>query len=89
MNVLITGVSSGLGLGFAKAAKDQGARVYGVSRRDCPIALDGFANLDLTDFDQIEACVKSLLSGLTMFPRSRGSQRRSAGCHLAHEPSQT
>ncbi len=64
LNVLITGVSSGLGLGFAKAAKAQGDRVYGVSRRDCPIGLDGFAHLDLSDFEQIEACMRSLLSGL-------------------------
>lgn len=65
MNVLITGVSSGLGLGFAKVAKAQGAKVFGVSRRDCSIDLDAFANLDLTDFGQIEACISSLLAGLT------------------------
>lgn len=37
MNVLITGNSSGLGLGLTEALMDQGAIVWGLSRRGCPL----------------------------------------------------
>ncbi len=37
MNVLITGNSSGLGLGFTEALMDREAIVWGMSRRGCPL----------------------------------------------------
>jgi benzil reductase ((S)-benzoin forming) len=67
-NVFITGVSSGLGLGMAKAYLKMGARVYGVSRRE-PKELAGrpdfhFASVDLAGLDRIAPAVDRLLQGV-------------------------
>ena len=40
MNVLITGTSSGLGLALARELLDNGATVYGISRKFNPILKD-------------------------------------------------
>lgn len=64
--VFITGVSSGIGHGIAKTYLRMGWKVLGVSRRH-PQDLVGafcFEKLDLTDFEQIEACLKRLLNGI-------------------------
>ncbi|MDQ3001611.1 MAG: SDR family NAD(P)-dependent oxidoreductase [Fibrobacterota bacterium] len=66
--VFITGVSSGLGLGLTKAYLDDGARVYGLSRRE-PKGLSDrsgfhFASVDLSGLEQIAPAVERLLEGV-------------------------
>ncbi|MCG8428444.1 MAG: SDR family NAD(P)-dependent oxidoreductase [Chromatiales bacterium] len=61
--MLITGNSSGLGLGLSKAFLAQGGKVYGCSRRGC--GLDGDCEdirCDLSDFDAIPLALEALLS---------------------------
>jgi benzil reductase ((S)-benzoin forming) len=67
-NIFITGVSSGLGLGLAKAFLNEGPSVFGLSRRE-PTDLRSnpnfkFQELNLANFESIPAAVKNLLSGL-------------------------
>jgi NAD(P)-dependent dehydrogenase (short-subunit alcohol dehydrogenase family) len=64
MNLLITGNSSGLGLGFSQEALKQGWRVYGCSRRGCE--LEGVQDIlcDLQDFTAIPKALASLLEGV-------------------------
>jgi NAD(P)-dependent dehydrogenase (short-subunit alcohol dehydrogenase family) len=64
--VLISGASSGIGKEAARTLKKAGAVVYGAARRsEVMKGLEGdgirTAQLDLTDEDSIEACVKSIL----------------------------
>lgn len=64
MNVLITGNSSGLGLGFTEALLAQGATVWGLSRRGCPLQDDGLRDTrqDLADLNAVPDALERLLS---------------------------
>lgn len=68
MHVLITGVSSGLGEGLARAFLGRGSLVYGVSRREPEELREDpgfhFHLLDLTHFDSIGPALDELLSGV-------------------------
>ena len=64
-NIFITGVSSGIGHGLAKAYLERGERVYGISRRAPADLLDDagmhFAPLDLTAYEKVApVCEKHL-----------------------------
>ncbi len=66
--VLITGVSSGLGLGLAKFYLEQGVSVYAINR-SLPDALKDdknfhFISCNLSDETQVKISLKSLLSGV-------------------------
>lgn len=69
MNILITGVSSGIGHGLARELLDQGNTVYGVSRRT-PRGLEHprfhFGALDLARFDDIAPAMHELVPSGTM-----------------------
>ncbi len=60
MVVLITGVSSGIGLGNAKIFIEKGHRVYGISRR--LVALDGLNHYpgDITDSNRISEIIDDI-----------------------------
>ena len=60
-NALVTGTSSGLGLGLAGALRDTGYAVYGCSRRGCPIDGVHDVRVDLADHDAIPAALERLL----------------------------
>ncbi len=63
--ILITGASSGIGLGLARAALDRGDRVLAVQRRPSPVGKrDGFTEVltDLTDFDRTAPALTRLLT---------------------------
>ncbi len=65
MNVLITGNSSGLGLGLTRQLLQQGAIVWGLSRRGCPIHDDeGLRDrkVDLGNLGNLEHHLERLLS---------------------------
>lgn len=67
--VLLTGVSSGIGLGLAREALNRGAQVFGLSRR-APEALKGipgfhFVSVDLARFEDIAPALNRLLSGVS------------------------
>lgn len=64
--ILITGVSSGLGLGLAKFYLEKGKTVYAINRT-CPSELKKFDNFyfsscDLTDENAVKNTIASLLS---------------------------
>ncbi|MEM9445180.1 MAG: SDR family NAD(P)-dependent oxidoreductase [Verrucomicrobiota bacterium] len=61
MKVFITGVSSGIGLGLVEYNLKQGAEVYGVSRRPCPIDEATFCALDITDSKAVQKNLELLL----------------------------
>ncbi len=63
-NILITGVSRGLGLGLAQAYLDAGNRVYGISRSRAPLDHGHFSQVtgDLDELDQIPNVLEKLLS---------------------------
>ncbi|MGM0553865.1 MAG: SDR family NAD(P)-dependent oxidoreductase [Pseudomonadota bacterium] len=64
-SALITGNSSGLGLGLTRVLLEQGVKVFGMSRRGCPddgVAADERA--DLADFDATARAMDRLLDGL-------------------------
>ncbi len=65
-NVLITGVSSGIGYGLLKSYLKTGYHVYGVSRREVNIDSERFhfATLDLAEIDSISKTITSLLEGI-------------------------
>ena len=64
-SALVTGNSSGLGLGFTRVLLQQGAQVYGMSRRGCPEAgVAGDAQVDLADFDATARAINTLLDGV-------------------------
>ncbi len=68
MNVLITGVSSGIGLALARAFIDQGAVVFGTSRREPPAkVLESirFVPSDLSDFECVPRMLEELLGEVT------------------------
>ena len=61
----VTGVSSGIGLGLTRACLQQGARVYGLSRRKPELADSSgfvFSDADLADLDALPRTVKALLA---------------------------
>jgi len=65
-SILITGVSSGLGLGLAKYYLQQGREVYAINR-SCPNSLEEYNNFhfvscDLTDEKAVALSLQSLLS---------------------------
>ncbi len=65
MNILITGVSSGLGLGLAKYYLEKGHTVYGLSRRENPelSSFDNFKFLkqDISRFEELKTGLSSFL----------------------------
>jgi benzil reductase ((S)-benzoin forming) len=66
--ILITGVSSGLGLGLAEYYLQQGKVVYAINRH-CPEELSAYENFhfsscDLTDEKAVKRSVETLLSNL-------------------------
>ena len=70
LNVLITGVSSGLGYGLAQQYLAAGHTVYGLSRRvpeDLVAAGLRFAAVDLADVDVAEPAVAALIAEVTQF----------------------
>lgn len=62
-SVLITGTSSGLGEALAEHYLDQGARVYGLSRRGSPIQHENLfdTQLDLGELEHITPVIEDLL----------------------------
>lgn len=62
-SVLITGNSSGLGLGLTDCYLEQGWQVYGMSRRGCPLQAENLHDVqcDLADFDAIPGRLEALL----------------------------
>lgn len=62
MNILITGVSSGIGHGLAQQYLAQGNTVYGLSRRT-PTGLDGleFGALDLARAQDVAPAIRQLI----------------------------
>jgi NAD(P)-dependent dehydrogenase (short-subunit alcohol dehydrogenase family) len=64
-NVLITGNSSGLGLGLSEVLLAHGYKVFGCSRRGCKLAGDIVdIQCDLTEFDTITQKLEQLLQGV-------------------------
>ncbi|MEK8018945.1 MAG: SDR family NAD(P)-dependent oxidoreductase [Candidatus Parabeggiatoa sp.] len=65
-NVLITGISSGIGYGLLKFYLQAGYHVYGISRRNVNIDSERFhfASLDLAESDIISKTITSLLEGV-------------------------
>lgn len=64
-SALISGNSSGLGLGLTRVLLEQGARVYGMSRRGCPEpGVAGDEQVDLSDFDATAAAMERLLAAV-------------------------
>lgn len=66
-NVLITGVSAGIGHALAKEYLRRGATVFGCSRKTPTNLMDHakfrFAPMDLTQHDQVASTMQSLLGG--------------------------
>lgn len=64
MNILITGNSAGLGLGLTGALLNDGATVWGMSRRGCPLTDDGLRDTrqDLADINAVPDALDRLLS---------------------------
>ncbi|MBW9265006.1 MAG: SDR family NAD(P)-dependent oxidoreductase [Candidatus Thiodiazotropha sp. (ex. Lucinisca nassula)] len=64
-NALITGNSSGLGLGLSKVLLARGYRIFGCSRRGCDLPGEIVdVHCDLTEFDAIAQKLKQLLQGI-------------------------
>ncbi|WP_018144775.1 MULTISPECIES: SDR family NAD(P)-dependent oxidoreductase [unclassified Thioalkalivibrio] len=64
-SALVTGNSSGLGLGMTRVLLEQSARVYGMSRRGCPEAgVSGDEQVDLSDFGATQDAMERLLQGV-------------------------
>ena len=64
MNVLITGNSSGLGLGLTRQLLERDAIVWGMSRRGCPLHDDGLRDRkhDLANLSTLPEALERLLS---------------------------
>ncbi|MEJ2176668.1 MAG: SDR family NAD(P)-dependent oxidoreductase [Gammaproteobacteria bacterium] len=62
-NIFVTGNSSGLGFGLTKVYLEQGASVYGLSRRGCELEHQALHDIrvDLNDLDSIPAQLERLL----------------------------
>lgn len=65
MNILITGVSSGLGYELAKQFNNEGHCVYGLSRNKSDLDIN-WHSIDLSDIYSIEAVLKSLLDSIEL-----------------------
>ena len=69
-HVLITGVSSGIGLGLAQAYLDRGCQVLGTSRRQPDSLVDNpqfrFQAMDLSQLESIEAPLTSLVADIEL-----------------------
>ena len=65
-NALVTGNSSGLGLGLSHALLDRDYRVFGCSRRGCAALADRVVDVhcDLADLDSIGPGMEQLLAGV-------------------------
>ncbi|WP_026340601.1 SDR family NAD(P)-dependent oxidoreductase [Thioalkalivibrio sp. ALJT] len=64
-SALVTGNSSGLGLGMTRVLLERGARVYGLSRRGCPEAgVSGDEPVDLGDFTATGNAMDRMLQGV-------------------------
>jgi benzil reductase ((S)-benzoin forming) len=65
-NILITGVSSGIGYGLLNYYLNAGDHVYGISRRAVNITSEQFhfAPLDLAEMDNISKTIAALLEGV-------------------------
>lgn len=61
---LVTGNSSGLGLGLTRRLMREGAAVYGLSRSGCPESTAGDVRVDLADYAAIEPAITRLLDGV-------------------------
>jgi benzil reductase ((S)-benzoin forming) len=61
---LVTGNSSGLGLGLTRELMRDGAAVYGLSRSGCPEATAGDVRIDLSDYDAIAPAMAELLDAV-------------------------
>jgi benzil reductase ((S)-benzoin forming) len=61
---LVTGNSSGLGLGLTRMLIRQGAAVYGLSRRGCPEETAGDVRVDLAQYEDIAPAMAQLLDGV-------------------------
>jgi len=61
---LVTGNSSGLGLGLTRRLMRAGAAVYGLSRSGCPESTAGDVRVDLADYESIEPAMARLLEGV-------------------------
>ncbi|MEM6823319.1 MAG: SDR family NAD(P)-dependent oxidoreductase [Verrucomicrobiota bacterium] len=68
MNVLITGVSSGLGHGLAQVHLERGDSVWGLSRRNAPELAKNqkfhFQNIDITQLESMKTKMGQLLGDL-------------------------
>ncbi len=64
MNVLITGNSSGLGLGLTETLLQRDAIVWGMSRRGCPLKNDGLHDrrFDLSNLNTLPEALERLLA---------------------------
>ncbi len=62
-NILITGNSSGLGLGFSEYFLSKGNTVFGMSRRGCPVNHNSLRDIciDLNDLQAIPSSMQQLL----------------------------
>jgi NAD(P)-dependent dehydrogenase (short-subunit alcohol dehydrogenase family) len=58
--IVVTGVSSGIGAETARLLRARGARVFGISRRDATMTLDGFVKADLSDPASVDDAVSQL-----------------------------
>lgn len=68
--ILITGVSSGLGHGLAKAYLEQGATVYGCSRREPTDLIEAglhFKSVDLINEEEGAKTFRALIQGVSHF----------------------
>ena len=63
---LITGNSSGLGLGLTEAYLEEGFEVYGISRRGCGTRHHKLKDIrcDLTDYEAMPLALETLLMGI-------------------------
>ena len=58
--IVVTGVSSGIGMDFAKLARLQGATVIGIDRKDPILTVDHFIHADLGEPKSIDAALAQL-----------------------------
>ncbi|TVP92630.1 MAG: SDR family NAD(P)-dependent oxidoreductase [Thioalkalivibrio sp.] len=63
-SALVTGNSSGLGLGLTRMLMRGGAAVYGLSRSGCPASTTGDVQVDLADDAAIAPAMARLLDGV-------------------------
>ena len=61
MNVLITGTSSGLGFSLAKAFKENGYNVYGISRSRTDLDIKQ-TQCDFNDLDSAKISIRELIN---------------------------